>query len=144
MAIVSFEDLTGSVETLVFPRTFQKYANLITVDAMLYITGKLNLREDLPKLIVEEVIALEEVKAKFTKAIMIRLSTPGLNKSFLEDLKGILSRHRGKVPVFLNFKEPDGRRISISAGRNYAVKPDDILMKEIENLCGNDSVGIKT
>ena len=28
MAIVGLEDLTGTVETLVFPRTFQKYSNL--------------------------------------------------------------------------------------------------------------------
>jgi DNA polymerase-3 subunit alpha len=144
MAIVDLEDLTGSVETLVFPRTFQKYSSLIRADSMVYITGKLNLREEEPKLIANEIISLEEVKAKFTKAILIKLSTPGLNKSFLENLKDVLSRHRGKIPVLLSFRDPSGRRVSVSCGRNYSVKPDGLLLEEIESLCGNESIGIKT
>ncbi|MCQ9206829.1 MAG: DNA polymerase III subunit alpha [Omnitrophica bacterium] len=144
MAIVSMEDLTGTVQVLVFPRTFQKFSGLIKVDTMVYITGKLNLREEEPKLFAEEIISLEDVKAKFTKAILIRLSTPGLDKSLLESLKSILSRHRGNIPVLLNFQEPTGKRVSISAGRNYAVAPDDILFEEIENLCGNGSIGLRT
>ena len=144
MAIVSLEDLTGTVQVLIFPRTFQKFSNLIKVDSMVYVTGKLNLREEEPKLFAEEVIALEDVKAKFTKAILIKLSTPGLNKPLLESLKSILTRHRGNIPVLLNFQEPTGKRVSISAGRNYAVAPDDILFEEIENLCGSGSIGLRT
>jgi len=144
MAIVSMEDLTGTVGTLVFPRTFQKFSNLVKVDSMVFITGRLNLREEEPKLIADEIIPLEEVKSKFTKAMLIRLQTPGLEKATLSALKSILSRHRGKVPVFLNFRESDGKMTSMSAGRNYFVKLDNLLLEEVENLCGTGSVGLKT
>ncbi|OGW75893.1 MAG: DNA polymerase III subunit alpha [Omnitrophica bacterium RBG_13_46_9] len=144
MAIVNLEDLTGAVETLVFPRSFQKFSNLIRVDSMVFISGKLNLREEEPKLIVDEIIPLEEVKSKFTKAVLIKLSTPGLEKSILDNLKNILSRHRGKTPVLFNFQEPNGKRVSISAGARFCVAPDNLLLKEIENLCGSGSVGFKT
>ena len=144
MAIVSLEDLTGTVETLVFPRAFGKFASLVRVDAMVFITGKLSLREDEPKLLTDEIIPLEEVKSRFTKAVLIRLNTPGLDKNTLGSLKSILAKHRGKIPVFLNFQEPSGKRISVSTGRNYTVKPNDGLLDEIENLCGSGSVGFKT
>ena len=144
MAIVGLEDLTGTVETLVFPRSYQKFAGLVRVDSMVFITGKLNLREEEPKLIAEEIIPLEDVKSKFTKAILIKLSTAGLERTQLDDLKDILSRHRGKIPVLLNFQKPDGRSVSMSAGRSYTVKMDDILLEEIESLCGSGSVGFKT
>jgi len=144
MAIVGLEDLTGTVGTLIFPRTFQKFSNLVKVDSMVFITGRINLREEEPKLIADEIIPLEEVKSKFTKAVLIRLQTPGLEKSTLSALKSILSRYKGKVPVFLNFREPDGKMISISAGRNCFVKMDNLLLEEIENLCGSGSVGLKT
>ncbi len=144
MAIVSFEDLTGTVETLIFPRTFQAFAGLVKVDSMVFISGRLNLREEEPKLIAEEIIELEQVKAKYTKAIMINLATPGLEKSMLNNLKNVLSRHKGKIPVTLNFQQPTGKRISISAGRNYTVKPDDGLFSEIEGLCGSGSIKFKT
>ncbi|MBL7155658.1 MAG: DNA polymerase III subunit alpha [Candidatus Omnitrophica bacterium] len=144
MAIVSLEDLTGTVETLIFPRVFQKFSSLVRVDSMVFITGRINLREEEPKLIADEIIPLEEVKSKFTKAIMIKLQTPGLGKTVLNDLKSVLSRHHGKIPVVLNFQEPTGKKISISAGKNYSVKLDDLLLKEIENLCGNGSIAFKT
>jgi DNA polymerase-3 subunit alpha len=144
MAIVNLEDLTSTVETLVFPRTFQKFSSLVRVDSMVFITGRINLREEEAKLIAEEIIPLEEVKSKFTKAVLIRLSTPGLDRPLLDDLKSILSRHRGKIPVLLNFQEPSGKRISVSVGRNYSIKPDNLFLKEIETLCGAGSIGFKT
>jgi len=144
MAIVQLEDLSGTVETLVFPRVFQKYGNLVRVDSMVYITGKLSLREDEPKLISEEIIPLEDVKSKFTKAVVVRFTTTGLEKEQLANLKDILSRHRGKIPVFLCFQQSGGRRINISAGKGFLVKPDDLLLEEIENLCGSGCVRLKT
>ncbi|MFH1593638.1 MAG: DNA polymerase III subunit alpha [Candidatus Omnitrophota bacterium] len=144
MAIVSLEDLTGSVETLIFPRTFAKFSSLVRVDSMIFITGRINLREDEPKLIAEDIFPLEEVKSKFTKAILIKLSTPGLEKSFLSGLKDILVRHKGKVPVLLSFQGASGKRVNMSAGRNYTVAMDDLLVEELENLCGSDCVGFKT
>ena len=144
MAIVNLEDLTGTVGTLVFPRAFQKFSNLVRVDSMVFITGRLNLREEEPKLVADEIIPLEEVKSKFTKAMLIRLKTPGLEKSTLGALKSVLSRHKGKVPVLLSFREPDGKMVSVSTGRDYFVKLDGLLLEEIENLCGLGSVGFKT
>lgn len=144
MAIVTLEDLTGTVETLVFPRVFQKFSSLIKVDSMVFITGRLNLREDEPKLLPNEIIPLEEVKSKFTKALAINFSTPGLETTVLDRLKTVLARHRGNIPVFLSFQESDGKKISMSTGRPYAVKMDDLLVEEIENLCGSGTVKLKT
>ncbi|UCD55813.1 MAG: DNA polymerase III subunit alpha [Candidatus Omnitrophota bacterium] len=144
MAIVNLEDLTATVETLIFPRVFQKFSSLVRVDSMVFITGRINLREQDAKLIAEEIIPLEDVKAKFTKAVLIRLSTPGLDRPLLDSLKNVLSRHRGKVPVLLNFQQPGGKRISVSVGRNYSITPDNFFLEEIETLCGAGSVGFKT
>ena len=144
MAIISLEDLTGTVETLVFPRTFQKFSNLIAVDSMVFITGKMNLREEEPKLLADEVIPLEEVKSKFTKSILISLSTPGLEKELLDNLKSVLARHRGSIPVMLSFQQPTGKRVSISTGRNYSVKLDDVLLEELEAICGGGSIKFRT
>ena len=144
MAIVSFEDLTGTMGVLVFPRTFQQYANLIKADSMVFISGKLTLREEEPKLIANQVIPLEEVKKRLTKAVLIKLATTGLDDDALDSLKNALSRHRGKIPVTLFFQDPSGKRISISAGKKFAVSPDDFLIEEIEELCGSGSVRLET
>ena len=144
MAIVTLEDLTGAVEVIVFPKTYQKFTDLVKVDSMVFMTGKISLREEDPKLLPDEIIPLEGVKSKYTKAMLINLATPGLDKVTLEGLKNVLTRHKGKIPVFLNFAQPTGKTVSICAGKKYTVKADDHLIEELEGLCGNGTVKFKT
>ena len=56
MAFVTFEDLYGSTEALVFPRTYEKYRQLLEPDSLILMTGRLSIREDeAPRLIPETI-----------------------------------------------------------------------------------------
>ena len=46
MAFVTLEDMTGQIESLVFPRVFEKYRPLLNEDAAVVISGKISVRED--------------------------------------------------------------------------------------------------
>jgi hypothetical protein len=92
-----------------------------------FIKGKLSLRENEPKLISEEVLETDTVKTKYTNGILINLSTPGLDDYVLDNLKGLLMKHPGKVPVSINFIEPSGKRTRILLARDFAVKADEGL-----------------
>ncbi|MDD5423626.1 MAG: DNA polymerase III subunit alpha, partial [Candidatus Omnitrophica bacterium] len=144
MAIVTLEDLDGDVEVLVFPSTFSKAANLIKQDAIVFVKGRLNLREDEPKIVSNEVAALESVKMRYTKTVVIDLVTPGLETTTLDKLKKVLSRYPGKVPVYLNFKKPDGKRTLVSINRTLAVEPHEGLVRDIEKVFGRDAVSFRT
>lgn len=45
MAFVRLEDLTGSLEVIVFPKVLQKYNNLFITDKILIIEGKVNVKD---------------------------------------------------------------------------------------------------
>ena len=49
MAYCTLEDLTGSIEVLVFPKTLQKFHSIIETDRIVLMTGRINLQEDNPK-----------------------------------------------------------------------------------------------
>ena len=54
MAVLTFEDLAGSCEVLVFPRVYQQFADLLREGLPVLIGGRLSIREDdSPKLIAE-------------------------------------------------------------------------------------------
>jgi len=143
MAIVNFEDLTGTCEILIFPSTYRNVASLVRADAIVFIKGKLSLREDEPKLIANEIITTDEIRPRYTRAVFINMSTPGLDKSLLDRLKNELVKHPGKIPVYLNFIEPTGRRIRVSVGKDFNVQADENLLGDIEGLSGKDSVSFK-
>ena len=143
MAIVNFEDLSGSCEVLIFPSTFKNVSSLVRTDAIVFIKGRLSLREDAPKLITNEIITTEDVKSRYTRAIFINLPTTGLDKSLLDSLKEKLLKHPGKVPVYLNFIEPNGKRTRVSIGRSFNVEVDDHLLEDVEGVFGKDSMSFK-
>ncbi len=144
MAIVTLEDIDGSVEALVFPVTFAKSAALIKLDAIVFMKGRLSLREEEPKIIVNEIAALESVKMKYTKAILIELLTAGLEMSALDRLKKVLMRYPGAVPAYLRFTKPDGAKSVVAVGNNYLIEPHEGLIRDIEKIFGQDVVSFKT
>jgi DNA polymerase-3 subunit alpha len=143
MAIVTLEDLSGTVEVLVFPVTFAKCGSLVKADAVVFVKGRLSLREEEPKIVANEVVTLDSVRSKYTKAITVNLLTAGLEKNSLESLKKILSRYPGRVPVYLNFVKPDGKRATVATANNLLVEPHDGLVKDIEKILGRDVVSFK-
>ena len=143
MAIATLEDLNGTAEVLIFPSTFAKSAALVKQDAILFVNGRVNAREEEPKIIANEVTALEIVRSKYTKSVSIDLVTAGLDKASLDRLKKVLTRYPGKAQVFLNFVKPDGKRTMLSAGRTLSVEPHEGLVRDIEKIFGRDVVNFK-
>ncbi|MDP3791998.1 MAG: DNA polymerase III subunit alpha [Candidatus Omnitrophota bacterium] len=143
MAIVTLEDLNGTVGVLVFPVTFAKHGGLVKPDAIVFVKGRLSLREEEPKIIANEIVTLDSVRAKYTKAILVNVLTAGLEKNSLENLKKVLSRYPGRVPVYLNFVKPDGKRTTVSASQGLLVEPHEGLVRDIEKVLGRDVVNFK-
>ncbi|HLY32354.1 MAG TPA: OB-fold nucleic acid binding domain-containing protein, partial [Ktedonobacterales bacterium] len=54
---VQLEDLMGSLEVIVFPRTYEATSDLWREDAVVLVTGNVKLRDDEPQLVCEEVEA---------------------------------------------------------------------------------------
>ncbi len=140
MAIVILEDLKGTVEVLVFPRTFKQTGKNVIADAIVFIKGTINLREDIPKIIANEVLPLDEARKKYIQALSVKLYTRGLEKKTLRQLNEIFKKYKGNIPVYLNFTTQDKRQLQLSTGKDISVFPSDELVEEIEKLLGQDCV----
>ncbi|HEV2281926.1 MAG TPA: DNA polymerase III subunit alpha [bacterium] len=58
MAFVTLEDLSGSIEVLVFPRAYEQHGLSLKRDAVVLLRGRLDVEEQSVKLLCDEVIAL--------------------------------------------------------------------------------------
>lgn len=144
MAIVTLEDLNGVVEVLIFPATYAKSSALVKQDAIVFVKGRLNMREEEPKIIANEIASLDTVRTKYTKSVIVNLLTTGLETTSLEKLKKVLSRYPGSAFVYLNFVKPDGKRTIVSIGNAYLVEPHEGLVRDIEKIFGAETVAFKT
>ncbi|MDD6313328.1 MAG: DNA polymerase III subunit alpha [Firmicutes bacterium] len=62
MAFVSIEDLTGSVEVIVFPRVFERYSPLIREGEILVLEGELSFKDDDPKILAKNLVSAAEAE----------------------------------------------------------------------------------
>ena len=145
MAILKLEDLNGSVELLVFPRSYQKISRYIQPNSVVLVKGTLNLKEDTPKIIVNDLFPFEEIY-KLITAMSINLS--GLRENVFATLKDILAVSRGETPVYLNLETQtkartqdnafQQTRIQMVVGENFYVSPSEKLIQDIEGLLGEE------
>ena len=61
MATFVLEDLAGVLDVMVFPRTMTEYGHVLENDAIVVVKGRVDLRDDTPKLVAMEVIRPEIV-----------------------------------------------------------------------------------
>ncbi|MGD2279296.1 MAG: DNA polymerase III subunit alpha, partial [Candidatus Omnitrophota bacterium] len=140
MAIVTLEDLNNFVGVLVFPSAYRKAPDLVKEDSLVYVRGRLNLREEEPKIVAEDIIPLEKVKEMFTKSVLLKLNATGLEKKTMERIKGVMVRHKGKIPVFVDIVSPEGRRVRLATDRELGVYPTDKLVGELEEIVGSGNI----
>jgi len=139
MAILKLEDLDGAVEALVFPRAFAKVSRYILPNTIAHVRGTLNLTEDTPKIIVEDLFPFEEIY-KLITAMSINLS--GIKENIFESLKARLCEHKGNVPIYLRLDTPAKSRVQMVVGENLYVLPSEKLIQDLDELLGEDRLSL--
>ncbi len=140
MAIMTLEDLDGSIEVLVFPSCYKDYARFVRPNFVVFVNGRLNLREEQPKLVADSIIPIEEAKKKLTRSVLVRLLSQGLDESIFDKVREILLRHHGDIPVYLNLSTKESRSYNILIDKTFFVEPTDELMQELEGIVGKGGV----
>ncbi|MCX5703085.1 MAG: DNA polymerase III subunit alpha, partial [Candidatus Omnitrophica bacterium] len=139
MAILKLEDLEGIVEALVFPRVYQKVSRYILPSTVVLVKGSLNLREDTPKIIVNDLLPVEEIY-KLISGLKLDLS--GIRENIFESLKELLASAHGNTPIYLHLDTPTKSRIQLVVGQGLYVTPSEKLIQDIENLLGEERLSL--
>jgi len=140
MAIMMMEDLEGVVEVLVFPSSYKNVLKYVQPNLAVFVEGRLNLREDRPKIIVEDIVPIDEARPRFTKKLTVNIVSIGLENNILEDVKKIFQRHKGNIPVYLSVSTKKNGSYNIVVDKDLFVSPTNDLVAELEELIGRDHI----
>ncbi len=139
MALFNLEDLEGLVSAIAFSGTVEKFSSLIKSDSLVFVKGRVDLREERPKLIVSEIIPLPEVEERLARAVHIKLIIKGMEKPALADLKDILLAHPGDCSLYLHLIGA-GEEIVALANGQVRVRPNKEMVARVKELLGEDAV----
>jgi DNA polymerase-3 subunit alpha len=135
MAFLTVEDLTGQVEVVVFPRAYARAAEQLEADAVVVlVTGKLELKDEAPKILADEVTA---ISAGGPSKVYVRIE--GNDPRQLERLRAALQLCHGACPVYLHFIR---EKKTLKTHREFWVEPGPEMVEMIEDVVGKGAVSI--
>lgn len=140
MAVISLEDLSGTVELVAFPDTYERFTSQWVEDRILDVAGKVDFRNDAPQVICEEVtddIPLLPKPIADLPAVEVSLPLSGekwRDIELMQALDGLLRRHEGEQEVRIVLKR--GPVTHLLRSRSRRVEWSDTLAAELNALLG--------
>ncbi|MEZ5142035.1 MAG: DNA polymerase III subunit alpha [Acidimicrobiales bacterium] len=135
MAVFVLEDLQSSIEVMVFPKTMQAYGHLLEDDAVVVVKGRVDRRDDQPKLMATELTVFEGI-TDGAPPLRVHLHPARASEKVLTQLKALLSEHPGESQVFLHL----GDRQVLRLPSQFCVEASTGLVAELRVLLGADAV----
>jgi DNA polymerase III subunit alpha len=104
-AAATLEDLGGAIEVLFFPNSYALYATAIAEDAIVIVKGKVDKRDDVPKLIAMDMTIPDiTVSAEGGAPIVLQLPVTRCVPPVVEQLRDVLRTHPGTTEVHLRLR----------------------------------------
>ena len=144
-AMFDLEDAAGMIRCILWPDQFVHYGELVAADAVRIVRGTVDKRpgSDEANLIVNEIMALEDLESRYTRGVSIRLleAEHGLVK--LEQLHEILRGYPGNYPLELTLCLSDGSRVPCAV-RDFRVAIAPEMRARVEELLGPGNLRLQT
>jgi DNA polymerase-3 subunit alpha len=139
-AILTLQDMTGTVEVLVFPESFTKHEALLHGNARLVIKGRISIEDVGTRIILSDVKPLEEFTEGTPTLLRVRLSGAALDEDQLERLQDLFERNRGSCRVDFELVREDGSVVEVES--ECRVRPDRELIARVQEICGPEAVEV--
>ncbi len=124
MAVLQVEDLTGSAEAVVFPKTYARLSDHLVVDARLLIWASVDRRDDRVQLIVDDCRAIDDLEVLMVELLAEQASDIAVQHR----LRECLTRHRPeqeetgvRVPVVAMVRQQSEARY-VRLGHQFCVR----------------------
>src|SRR6478609_584109 len=138
MAFVQLEDVTGSVEIIVFNSTYAAARGLLVEDAVLIVKGRVDHKQQgETKLVALEVAAFEAVPER--REVRLKVDARSAPAGVIRELAGVVRDFPGEAPVYVDLVTSLGSRL-LELGPEYRVDPQPDFFASVRHLLGAAAV----
>ncbi|MEV6009292.1 DNA polymerase III subunit alpha [Streptomyces sp. NPDC051976] len=138
-AIATVEDLAGSVDCMFFPATYQLVSTQLVEDAVVFVKGRLDKREDIPRLVAMELMVPDLTDVGTNAPVMISIPTVKVTPPLVARLGEVLASHKGNTEV--RVKLQGVRSTTVLRLDRHRVTADPSLFGDLKALLGPACLG---
>ena len=133
-AIATVEDLAGSLDCMFFPASYQLVSTQLVEDAVVFVKGRLDKREDVPRLVAMELMVPDLSEASANAPVTITIPTVKVTPPLVERLGEVLGQHRGATEVRVRLT--GSRTTTVLRLDRHRVQADPALFGDLKALLG--------
>jgi len=138
MATFVLEDLGAALDVMVFPKTMAQFGHLLEDDAIVCAKGRLDLRDEAPKVIAME-LTRPELVVDSGPPVRVRAKLRSFDQERVARLKEVLARYTGDSPVFVHLE--GGEKVTVvRLADDFCVSATGALFAELRVLLGADCI----
>ncbi len=138
----TLEDLTGSVDLLVFPEAYRRLGDAVKLDVPVLVRGGVRVEEGVGvKFTVNDITPLDQAEPKLPRSLRIRIPLETANESTIDALEAVCRERPGDAKVLFDVERP-GDFMVVMEAQGYNVRPDRAFIAQVEELCGRGSVRV--
>jgi DNA polymerase-3 subunit alpha len=139
MCFATLEDLSGTIECIVFPKVFSEYEDILKTEDPVLMEGQVNLEEEPKKFFPQKIEFLEEHSEERVNGVAVNIDLEILGEGDLERFKDIVMSFKGDIPIHLVFKNPEGR-VRMFLGKSFLVRPSSKWVGKVHDIFGENCV----
>jgi DNA polymerase-3 subunit alpha len=137
-ALASLEDLSGVIEVLFFPATYELVGMHIAEDAVVVVKGRVDKRDDVPRIIAMD-LSIPNITEGPRGPVVVTLPAQKCTPPVVEGLREVLTTHPGTTEVRLQLTN-GSKTTMLRLGDGLRVTPSTALMGDIKALLGAGSI----
>ncbi len=132
MAFITLEDFYGSMEIVVFPQQYKKYASLLVQDMLLFVSGQANVSVDSDAKIVVTTIErmITAVLFQLPKELEISRAT----------MKRYLKESKGNTPVYV-YDQRMNQKFQLQ--QDLWITPNEAFLNRMKGILGEGNVVVQ-
>jgi DNA polymerase-3 subunit alpha len=134
--------MNGTVEMVVFPEAYRKLQEKVKLQVPVLIRGGVRVEEGAnPKLMVNDILLLDDVKVPLPRALRVRILLDSADAATVDSLHTLFAESKGEAKVLFDVERKDDFMVVMEA-EGYNVLPDRNFITRVEQLCGRGAVRI--
>jgi len=143
MGFITLEDLSGSLEVVIFPETYARCSEYLKNDDPIHVTGAVEHGEKGAKIMASDIVLLRDLIERETRRVNFNIEAQGVDQAKLDTLKGIICRYQGGCRSLLHLEIENNSRVTIKLPDQYKVSASEELTVEVKNLFGYNAVSFE-
>lgn len=137
-AIVTIEDLAGSIDALFFPKSYQLVAHELNNDTICVIRGQAKVRDETISISAQE-MSLPDITSTGDGPVTVQIAANRCSDATLEALRDVLATYPGQTEVRVCVIEP-GKETLLRVHDDWRVDHSTSLVADLKALLGSGCI----